>query len=88
MKYIQRTILKENLESKLQLGRVSKVDELIQRTILKENLESKLQLDTDTINLKKIQRTILKENLESKLQHSVKCTTLIALFKEQYLKKI
>ena len=41
---IQRTILKENLESKLQHDLITKEEKQIQRTILKENLESKLQL--------------------------------------------
>ena len=43
MQKIQRTILKENLESKLQQGGSLLHTVAIQRTILKENLESKLQ---------------------------------------------
>ena len=45
---IQRTILKENLESKLQLPSTSTRLNAIQRTILKENLESKLQLPSSS----------------------------------------
>ena len=55
MLIIQRTILKENLESKLQHAVVFQFSLLIQRTILilrlrsgqEENLESKLQLDKE-----------------------------------------
>ena len=65
---IQRTILKELFESKLQQHLGRRYFYRIQRTILKELFESKLQPKSQLYASKPIQRTILKELFESKLQ--------------------